>query len=275
MAKEENKDVLDQLVIGQGVQAQPATEQGVEGQVAADTQQDAATLADGTSQEKDVPYSRLKEANDKTNAAEAARVLAEEQAQQARDQLALVQANQTPVQVQQPTTTYEQALRDCGLFGQEYLSQEEQIKVNARMEQLGTIRTQQNQQAFADQQFAQSHSDFGKAVGQLNTVTGQFMASAELQKILMEKPYLRASCSTAQGAYNIVMQERKVAELSKKTETLKQHQTQQDVDANLAPMSSSAAGGGAVNRTKGQINEKSSAKEVEVMQERVRAGEFG
>lgn len=273
MAKEE-ADVIDQLVTGQqkGVTAQSTAEQGVEGQVAADSQQ--GVLADDTSQDKDVPYSRFKEVNEKAKAAEDAKVLAEEQAQQARDQLALVQANQAPVQVQQPVSTYEQALNDCGLKGQEYLSQEEQIKVNARMEQLGTMRTQQQQQSIIDQQFAQSHPDFGKAVGQLNSVTGQFMASAELQKILMEKPYLQASCSTARGAYEIVMQERKLAELSQKNTSLEQHQTQQNVDANLAPMSSVAAGGGAVSRTKGQINENSTADDVRAMQQRVRAGEF-
>lgn len=272
---EEKKDVIDQLVTGQSVKVQSATEQGVEGQVAVGTQQETATLADSTSQEKDVPYSRFKEANEKAKAAEDAKVLAEQQKQQAIDQLALVQANQTQVQTQQPVSIYEQALIDCGLKGQEYLSQEEQIKVNTRMEQLGVVRTQQNQQAFADQNFAQSHSDFVTAVGQLNQVTGQFMASVELQKILMEKPHLRASCSTAQGAYAIVMQERKLAELSKKTETLEQQQTQQNVDANLAPMSGVAAGGGAVSRTTGQITEKSSAKDVAAMEQRVKAGEFG
>lgn len=264
MAKEK-KDVIDQLVTGQqeGVEAQSATEQGVEGQVAADTQD-----------EQQVPYSRFQEVNTQKNAAEEAKRVAEEQAQQARDQLTLMQANQAQVQAQQPVSTYEQALRDCGLHGQEYLTQEEQIKVNARQEQLGALRMQNQQQAIANQQFAQSHSDFGTAVGQLNTVTGQFMYSAEIQKILMEKPHLQASCLTAQGAYAIVMQERKLAELSKKAAAMEEHQVQQNVDANLSPMSPAAAGGGAVDKTKGQITESSTADEVRAMQQRVRAGEF-
>lgn len=273
MAKE-NEDVIDQLVTGQQGVNQSTTESGVEGQAAADS--GTAGVQQTTEQdEQQVPYSRFKEVNEQKKVAEDAKVLAEQQAQQARDQLALVQANQNTVQTQQPVSTYEQALLDCGLKGQEYLTQEEQIKLNARQEQINAARTQQQQQAFADQQFAQTHSDFGTAVGQLNLVTGQFMATAELQKILMEKPHLRASCSTAQGAYAVVMQERQLAELSKTTETLKQQQTQQNVETITGPMSSIAVGGGAVNSTKGEITEKSSVKEIETMQERVKAGEFG
>lgn len=265
MAKEQ-EDVIDQLVNGQGVEkAQSATEQGVEDQVAAGVEKPAE---EQVQDEQKIPLSRFNEVNERMK-------VAEEQAQQARDQLALTQANQGQVEQQQPVSNYEQALRDCGLFGEDFLNQEQQIQLNTRMEQLGMMRVQQQQQAIADQQFAQRHSDFGKVVGQLNQVTGQFMATAELQKLLMEKPFLRASCTTAQGAYEIIMQERKLADLSQKAAVMQQQQTQQQIDANLAPMSSTAAGGGAVDRTKGQITQDSTTEDVRALEQQVKSGKFG
>lgn len=261
---EENKDVLDQLVDGPGVN-QPTTEQGVEGQVAADE-----SLVEGqpAQDEQQVPYERFKEVNEQRKAAEEAKALAEQQLQQTRDQMAL----QPQVQPQKTVSTYEQALTDCQLLDEEFLTQEQQIRVNARHEQLINAKNQQAQANQADLQFAQSHPDFVKAVGYLNP-QGHFVASAELNKILMEKPYLRGSCVTAQGAYEIVMQERKLAELSQQTTTLKAHQTRQNVDGNLAPMSPAATGGGAVER-KGKITKSSSAEDIRAMEQRVKSGEF-
>lgn len=259
---EENTDETGQVVDDQGVDAQVTNEQGVEGQVAAGESQD----------EQQVPYTRFKEVNEQKNAAEEAKRLAEEQLQQSRDQIALMQVNQP--QVTKVVSSYEQALKDCGLLGLENLSQEELIQVNARKDQIDAGTNQQNQQVIANQQFAQSHSDFVKAVGQVNPVTGQFMASAELQKILTEKPYLQASCLTAQGAYSVVMQERQLSKLTQEATALKGHQTQQNVDTKLSPMSSVAAGGGGVDRSKGKISESSTADDVLAMEARVKSGEF-
>lgn len=274
MAKEQEDLNNSQSVADPDLTAQVVNEQGVSD--SAGVQQDAAVLADGTSQDKDVPYSKFKEANEKAKAAEEAKLLAEQQAQQTRDQLALMQqANQAPAQVQKPVSTYEQALIDCGVAGEEFLTEEQRIKVNSRQEQLSSVRTQQNQQVFANQQFAQSHSDFGTAVGQVNPSTGQFMYSAELQAILTKKPHLQGSCYTAQDAYKIVMEQRELEKLSKESAAMQEHQQQQRIDANLSPMSSAAAGGGAVNREQGQITESSTADDILALERRVKAGEFG
>lgn len=273
MAKEQEDLNKGQVVADPDLTAQVVDEKGVSD--SAGVQQDATVLADGTSPDKDVPYNKFKEANEAKKAAEEAQQLAEQQAQQARDQVALMQANQAQTQVEKPVSTYEQALRDCGVAGEDYLTEEQRIKVNSRQEQLNTARTQQNQQVFANQQFAQSHSDFGTVVGQVNPVTGQFMYSAELQTILTKKPYLQGSCYTAQDAYKIVMEQRELEKLSKESAAMQEHQQRQEIDANLSPMSSAAAGGGAVNRNKGQINESSTAEDVLALERKVKAGEFG
>lgn len=236
--------------------------------VTAGGQQDVTPDAEGTQDEK------YKAAIAMANAEKEKRQTAEQEAQLARDQMALLQANQQvqTQQVQQPTSTYERALQDCGFRDEVYLSQEQQIKVNARKDQLDATNLQQQQSAIANQQFVQSHSDYGAAVGQNNMVTGQFMVSAELQKILMEKPHLRGSCLTSEGAYKVVMEQR---ELAKLTTTSQQQQTQQQIDTKLSPMSPAAAGGGAVDRTVGQITENSTAEDIRKVQEQVRAGKFG
>lgn len=267
MAKE--KDESGQLVNDQGVNAQVTTEQGVKGQVATGE----AAESQQTQDEQQVPYPRFKEVNEQKNAAEEAQRLAEQELQQAKDQMALMQANQPQVQQQKRISTYEQALRDCGLAGQDYLTQDEQIKVNSRQEELMSMKYQQQQQNAADIQFAQSHSDFRKVVGHTNP-TGLFVPSTELEKILTEKPYLRASCGTAQGAYEIVMNERKLATLVNESESLQQHQQELEVDAKLKPMSSSSVSDSAVER-KGAINESSTTEDVRAMEQRVKRGEFG
>lgn len=273
MAKEEKDLNKGQVVTDPDLTAQAVDEQGVADP--AGVQRDGTVLADGTSQDKDVPYSKFKEANEAKKAAEEAQRIAEEQLQQTRDQIALVNAQPIQAQVEKPVSNYEQALRDCGVAGEDYLTEEQRIKVNARQEQINAVKTQQDNQVFANQQFAQSHSDFGTAVGQANPVTGQFMYSAELQKILTEKPHLQGSCYTAQGAYKVVMEQRKLAKLSEEAAAMKEHQQQQGVDANLSPMSSAAAGGGAVSRNKSQITETSTADDVRAIEQRVKAGEFG
>lgn len=264
MAKDEKDVKDDQVVSGQGADAQVAAGQGVESQVAPDKTAEGQQVQD----DQKIPLARFNEVNERMKEAE-------RDAQLARDQMALLQANQTQTQpVQQPAvSTYQQAVRECGLEGEDYMTQEQQAQVFARKEQLDVFKLQQQQAYFADQQFMQNHADFGTVAGQINPYTGQFMATPELNEILMKKPYLRASCGTAQGAYEVVMEQRRMMELTKKTEVQEQHQQQQDVDTKLAPMS--AAGGGAVDKSAGEITESSTADDVEKMQQRVQTGEFG
>lgn len=273
MAKENEDLNKGQPVTGQDLTAQPVTGSSVSG--SAGGQQEATVLADGTNQDKDVPYGRFKEANEAKKAAEEAQRLAEQEAQQTRDQMALMQASQ--VQAQQPAqappqSTYEQAAKDLG-YDPEFMDEAQRVQVHRRMEQLNVARTQQQQMAVASQQFANSHSDFGTAVGQMN-VAGQFIASAELQKILMEKPHLRASCNTAAGAYQVVMDQRKVAELTQKAQAAEEQEIKNKADAKTGPMSLAAVGGGAIDRTAGLITESSTAADVLKVKEQIERGEF-
>lgn len=252
----------DQVVADPDLTAQVVDEQGVK----------EAELADGTSQEKDIPYSKFKKEIDAKKVAEAAQQAAEQQTEQARNQLAALQAQQQAPQARK--TNYERALQETGLDGEEYLTQEQRIRVEGCKEQLDVAAINQQNAVIASQQFVQSHSDYGVAVGYTDQF-GQFMPSAELNKILTENPHLRGSCATAQGAYKVVMDHREVAKLREDVSALTEQQGQQEIDDNLAPMGSSAAGGGGGSRVKGLINANSTAKEILAVQADIRAGVYG
>ena len=66
-------------------------------------------------------------------------------------------------------------------------------------------------------------------------------------KILTEKPYLTAAAyASSQGAYQVVIDERKRAELEKSATANQEHLARQGVDNNTDPLGGSAAGGGGV-----------------------------
>lgn len=257
MAKEEKDVNTEQNVAAQGV-SQPATGDGV------------TQVTTEKTDEKAVPYDRFKEVNDAKNAAEE---LLQKQAQEHQAQMAILQANQQPAQqVQtQPLSDYDQAKTDLGLAGEEYMDESQRSKVYSRMTEIMNARSQQTNAALSNQQFENSHPDFGNVVGLRNSLTGTIQPTAEILKILTEKPHLTpAAYASSQGAYEIVMQQRRIDELQQQNTVQEEHLKQQGIDTKLAPVSGAAAAGGAVNTQAGTVT----VKQQEEMEERVASGEF-
>ena len=269
MPEEKQGVNTDQNAAGQQADsAQVASEQGVTGQSPAgdvDTNQDKGP----------VPYDRFKEVNDAKNAAVEAQTTAEQAAQQARDQLAVAMANtvqQVQPQVQQPLSTYEQAMADCGATAEELpYDGAMQVKVQNRKEQLEQIKQNSTQQFLANQQFTNTHPDYGEVVGRTNPATGQIIPSAEITEILQRKPHLTATAyASAQGAYNIVMDERKLTKFEKDQAALEEHQARTNVDTETQPLGASAAGGGVA----GDVQQKMMTREQVIeIQEKLASGE--
>lgn len=267
----ETKDEKDQVVTGQGVEAQVASEQGAEGQVASGNE----SPVDGQqAQDGPVPYSRFKEVNDAKKVAEEAQKEAEAQTQLVRDQMALQSANQVQTQVQTQTrakSTYEQAIADCGITEVEYMTEPDRIRIMARKDELDSVKVQQQANVMTNQTFINDHSDYGEVVGRYNQ-TGVFVPSAELTKILQEKPYLTAAAyASSRGAYNVVVKERELQEIIKKNKVFEQHQAGLNADNKLAPLAGSAAGGAG---THDDMSGLKTADDVAAMEARVAAGEF-
>ncbi len=209
------------------------------------------TLADGDDEgTKTVKYEEFKKANE-------ARKAAEEREKLLQDQMLLLQSNQQPIQqqTQQPVSVYDQAKADLGLTGEEYIDENQRGKLYARMGDITQRQNQQSASAFANQQFESSHADFGAVVGLRNPITRQIQPTAEILTILNKKPYLTtAAYSSSQGAYEIVMNERKLTELQKQNTVQEEHLKQQGIDTKLAPVSGAAAAGGAIsNKATGVI----------------------
>lgn len=247
MAEEKAGVTDDQVADGQGVQAQSATEQGVQGQVAAGTNQD----------ENRIPLSRLNEEIQKRKDAESAQTTAEQQVQLARDQMAVMQA--APVQAQaQPKTTYEQAMADCNVTAEDLsLYPEKMVDVMNKKEQLDRAINAQQANQFTNQTFINAHPDYGDVVGRVGP-TGQTIPSAEITEILQRKPHLTAAAyASSQGAYNIVMDERKLTKFEKDKAALDEHKNRQELDNETQPLGGSAAGGG----TAGDVQQKMMTRE--------------
>ncbi len=205
--------------------------------VTADGQQDTTQGAAGNQDE----VAGLKEA---AKAEREKRQLAEEALRVSNEQMAILQANpvQVQAQVQQPVTTYEQAMVDVGV-DKDYMSPDDTIKVMARKDQLDANKNAQTSQIAANQQFAFSHSDYSDVVGR--QVGTQFVPSAELAELLQRKPHLRASVyASSEGAYQAVMDERELKKLKENQTVLDEHQKRAGIDTDTAPMGGSAAGGG-------------------------------
>lgn len=269
MAKEQEDLNTGQLVAGTEDlnSAQAVTEQDLNQSV---TEKQAETLADGTNENKTVKYSEFKKANDAKIAAEE---LLKKQEQDHLSQMAILQANQQPVQTQaQPLSDYDQAKTDLGLANTEYVSEVERSAIHTRMTEIMNVRSQQSAAALTNQQFELSHSDFGSVVGLRNPVTGQIQPTAEVMKILTEKPHLTAAAlASSQGAYQIVIQERELTKLREQTTVQEEHLKQQGIDTKLAPVSGAAAAGGALStKTAGTIT----LEQQEENERKVAAGEF-
>lgn len=222
-------------------------------------------LADGTDENKTVPYDELKKAVDEKNAAIA-------QTQQIQNQMTIMQANQQVQRqpIQQPKTTLEQAMVDCDVTAEEMYG-DVTVKVLNRKAELDALQNQQTNSVYANQQFESSHPDFGSVVGLRNPITGQIQPTAEILKILTEKPYLTAAAyASSQGAYEIVMQEREIAKLQQQNTVTEEHLKQQGIDTKLAPVSGAAAAGGAMQAASGTVT----LEQQQEMEQRVANGEF-
>ncbi len=240
------KDVNNtQVVTEQGVKdGQVANDQGVKEQTA-DAQNQDGTLTDGTDPNKPIPYSRLKEATDATKEAEEARKTAEEQAAHAQRQIEileqqrLIQANTT----QQPKSSMEQALVDCGVTAEEMYG-EVIPKVMARKDEIDRANMQQQQAVMGVQQFVINHPDINQVVGSVNPATGQIIApNAEVLALVAKKPYL--ANATLEAIYDAVIDARKLSEFEKTQAVNKEHLNRQGIDTETQPLGGSAAGGGA------------------------------
>ena len=186
--------------------ADAVNQQDLSNDVVNQTQQDG-TLADGTSAEKDVPYSKLKEATDRAKKAE------EDLAFSQRN-YDLLQANQQgqqqATQVQKAGSTYEQAMLDLGLTADD-LYGENMIKVQNRKSELDQAVQVQQSAYNANAQFFTSHPDFTQVVGSVNPATGTIMSwSSEALALQQKKPWLAGAFQTAQGAYEAVIAERRL-----------------------------------------------------------------
>lgn len=244
----------DQVVTDQDLQADMVNQQDLkDGQAVTDQNQDV--LADGTDANKQVPYSKLKEAAD-------ARKAAEEQAAHAQRQLELLQAQQQGAQMAQqqntqqaqPSNTYELAMQQLGFTTEDMYDPENQVKVQRKKSDLDGQLMQAQQTAMAAQQFTTSKNDITQVVGSVNPTTGQVMTmSPALSDLLVRKPHLKAACTSVQAIYDLVKQDQKLAEYEKAALVNQQHLARQKADATVLPLGASSAGGaGGVGAQSGQ-----------------------
>lgn len=234
MAEEQTDLNTNQSVAGSGLTDQPATGQDLNQLV-------TEKLADGDDKDtKTVKYTEFEKANK-------AKVAAEEETRLMREHMAIMTANQqpvTPVQTQQPLTVYDQARNDLGLGDEEYMTEDQRGQVIQRTIEIQNATVNQQRQAQVNQQFIQSHPDYGEVVGR--QMGNNFQLSPELLKIITDKPHLaNAAYSNSQSAYQVVMDERKLAELEKSAITNQEHLERQGIDNETGPLGGSAAGGGA------------------------------
>lgn len=208
--------------------------------------QQTTTPADGENQDVNAQIDAFKaKAVDETKK----RQSAEEEARIAHEQMAIMTANQT---VQQPAvaptpplTVYEQARTDLGLGEEEYPTETQRGQIIQRAIEIQNAVVNQQRQAQVNQQFIQSHPDYGEVVGR--QMGNNFQLSPELLKIVTDKPHLaNAAYSNSQAAYKIVMDERKLAEFEKSATASQEHLERQGIDNKTEPLGGSAAGGGGV-----------------------------
>jgi len=268
MANEEKNDVIDQLVTDtQGEQGQLTTDKSEDAQVATEQQGDTTQPA---TEENRIPLSRLQEEIEKKRDAES-------RAKMLQEQLELTQQQQQQQAYVAPSikSTYEQAINDLG-YDPDYISEQDRIKIFERKAQLDN-QVQQQQLLFAiNQNFIRTHPDYSEVVGRPNAaVPGKTIPSEEIKEILQRKPYLQAAAmSSAEGAYNIVMEERRLKALEDKAGAINRQDAQLSADAKTAPMSSSAAGGGGSVATSDTNIAKLTPAEFAELEARVANGDF-
>lgn len=219
---------------------QPVTAQDLNQPVTDDlkTPGQGKKLADGTDEDKKtVKYTEFTKVNE-------ARKSLEQENESLRSQMQLLASQKPATQPQAPSTPYDQARIELGYGDVEYLTETERSRVISRATEIQNANYRKQVQAQSDQQFKGTHPDYGEVVGR--QVGSQFLPSLELNKILSEKPWKASACSTAQGAYETVMEQRKYDELQQQNAVLAEHLKQTGIDTKLAPVSGAAAGGAAV-----------------------------
>ena len=260
MAKEEKDLNNSQSVADADLKDQVVAGSDLTNQVVAD---EAKTLKDGTDENKTVKWSEMKKVQE-------ARDAALEKAQLLQSQMSLLISNQLPEQPAQPKTTMEQAMADVGVAADDMYG-ESMVKVMNRKYELDTIQSQRSAAGFMNQQFEATHPDFGTVVGIRHPATKQIIPSAEIQKILTEKPHLAAAAySSSQAAYQIVMDERSLKELQQQNVVQAEHLKQHKIDTKTSVVSGAAAGTGAVKSTPGTITRE----QQEEMEQKVTSGQI-
>ncbi|MHC4322707.1 MAG: hypothetical protein ACYSUX_00375 [Planctomycetota bacterium] len=250
---EENEDLNNSQSVADSQDLNNAQSVAVQDLNQSVTGQQDDVLADGTKKsEKTVKYEEFEKVNAAKKAAEEALAIEKQKLDQA---IALQQQtayNQQAVQTQQPSTTFDLAMQQLGLTADDLYDGNNMIKVQRRKAELDTqLQRQQNAYA-ANQQFIASHPDFNQVVGSVNPSTGQIAYSQEALLLQQKKPHLSASFQSAQGAYELVMSERKLAELEKIAAANKEHLARQGVDVKTDPLGGSAAGGSGVSDSNNQ-----------------------
>ena len=177
---------------------------------------------------------------------------AEAQAQLLRDQLTVANATQQQAQIAAPLSDYDQAKTNLGLAGEEYIEEAQRGKIYAEINRITNARNQQSAQLSTNQSFISLHPDYNEVVGRYAGT--QFIPSAEITELVQRKPYLAATAlASAEGAYQIVMDERKLKTLDQQTTVQEEHLNQQGIATKLAPVSGAAAAGGAITAGAGTI----------------------
>lgn len=200
---------------------------------------------------------KLKASIAMANAEKEKRQTAEQQVATLTQQMQLIQNNpaQQPQVPAQQDTLFIQCAKQLG-YEIDYLTGEQHGHVLQLM-----IQVQSN--VAATQGFLQNHPDFTQVVGTINQ-QGQIVPSAELMKIITEKPHLRSIAASPQSAYGLVMQERKIAELEKTATANQEHLARQGVDNETGPLGGSAAsGGGAGDPNNQQMMSREQVLEIE------------
>ena len=229
-------------------------------ETAGDADQQTGTTAADTSVGDAVAGDAAQDQDEKKEAGMEAAYKAEKQKRQQleqseqllRDQLTVANATQQQAQIVAPLSDYDQAKTNLGLAGEEYIEETQRGKIYAEINRITNARNQQSAQLSTNQSFISLHPDYNEVVGRYAGT--QFIPSAEITELVQRKPYLAATAfASAEGAYQIVMDERKLKTLDQKTTVQEEHLNQQGIATKLAPVSGAAAAGGAITAGAGAI----------------------
>jgi len=164
-----------------------ATDESINAEAAGVPQADVAP-AQGAEENGPVPYDRFKEVNE-------AKKIASDRVAELENYIKLTQQ---PVQqpVQQPTkeSLTLQVMKELGIDPENILTGAEQAQVNDEVSR----RTAASYQAQASvQSYIASKPDFAKVVGAVDPLTGQFMYSPPLTRVIQSNPSIATALQSA------------------------------------------------------------------------------